>query len=398
MTRTLWAKVASNLDRNPKIRAAGADAREVYSFLLRVNRDIDADGVVPLQYIHPDYLAEALMRPVTDVTHGLHRAIEHKLIALTENGVNICGWDDNWRPPKTGAERVQDHRARKRAQKTASNTQSNGRNVTGNGVTARREEKRREEIEESREKNKEPTLTRPLGGLVAEAVKRLRGIPRAPMTAGELHDVAEVALRDTGFAVAREVRVPDRGDGRPGKVDLVLDGRVAVEIDREQPRAKSIAKLQSFPGRIVLLRGPWHTHSMPGLDAVIGLDLPGDISSIPSQSISSVTREVVRRFNAAFGRQLSPAGWEKPVSKLLAKGYREKELLGVVWWAAEEWADDPEMQPKVSPTTLFKLQSSQGYRTFPEYLSCAAERWRETHDGAKPPWEEPEPPKLEVVQ
>jgi len=103
--------------------------------------------------------------------------------------------------------------------------------------------------------------------------------------------------------------------------------------------------------------------------------------------VRRVTTTVLEAFNRAFGRNLSPDGWEESVRKLLAKGFTDPELRAVVWWAAREWADDPEMRAKVTPKTLLKLTSSQGYRTFREYLSCAGERWREEHGGEDPPWE-----------
>ncbi len=107
------------------------------------------------------------------------------------------------------------------------------------------------------------------------------------------------------------------------------------------------------------------------------------------------TASVIAAYNRCFDRSLGPEGWETGVQRLLAKGYSEAEIRGVVWWASEEWADDPAMRDKVSPATLLKLQSSQGYRTFPQYLSLAAERWRDTHGGEPPPWEKPPPQTLQ---
>lgn len=114
--------------------------------------------------------------------------------------------------------------------------------------------------------------------------------------------------------------------------------------------------------------------------------------------VKAVTAAVIEAFNKSFQRNLSPSGWEESVRKLLAKGFTEPQLRAVVWWAALEWADDPDMRAKLTPKTLLKLTSSQGYRTFGEYLSCAGERWRSTHNGAIPPWErEAVQPRLEVV-
>lgn len=59
----------------------------------------------------------------------------------------------------------------------------------------------------------------------------------------------------------------------------------------------------------------------------------------------------------------------------------------MVWWAAQEWGEDPERKAALSPMTLLKQQSSQGYRTFAQYLDLAGERWRQQHEGQAPPWE-----------
>jgi hypothetical protein len=109
------------------------------------------------------------------------------------------------------------------------------------------------------------------------------------------------------------------------------------------------------------------------------------------------TVAVIEAYNRCFERKLGADGWEKGIQKLLSAGYTEEQIRGVVWWAADEWADDPVMRDKVSPATLLKLQSSQGYRTFPQYLSCAAERWRDTHHGEAPPWERTAQPELQLV-
>jgi hypothetical protein len=76
--------------------------------------------------------------------------------------------------------------------------------------------------------------------------------------ANEFHDNAETVFREK-WKVSREFVVDDRGDGRIGRVDLVIhhpDGDIGVELDRMSPRQKSIFKLtENFDRWIVLLRG-----------------------------------------------------------------------------------------------------------------------------------------------
>lgn len=58
-------------------------------------------------------------------------------------------------------------------------------------------------------------------------------------------------LSNYGF-IKRQVSVPNRGDGRKGRIDLVFlphNSRslgIPVEIDRKTPRKKSIFKVRSF--------------------------------------------------------------------------------------------------------------------------------------------------------
>lgn len=62
--------------------------------------------------------------------------------------------------------------------------------------------------------------------------------------------------------VQRQVRVENRGDGRAGRIDLVLmtdEEAVPIEIDRMTPRAKSIFKVRSFnpDSAFVITRSPF---------------------------------------------------------------------------------------------------------------------------------------------
>ncbi len=61
--------------------------------------------------------------------------------------------------------------------------------------------------------------------------------------------------------VSRQVYVQDRGDGRGGRVDIVLHTEqevIPIEIDRRTPRAKSIFKVRSInpDSAFVITRSP----------------------------------------------------------------------------------------------------------------------------------------------
>lgn len=59
-------------------------------------------------------------------------------------------------------------------------------------------------------------------------------------------DMVASELQALGYAIIRQHWVPNRGDGKRGKVDLVAEKgpvRAAIELDRRSPRQKSIFKV-----------------------------------------------------------------------------------------------------------------------------------------------------------
>lgn len=68
-------------------------------------------------------------------------------------------------------------------------------------------------------------------------------------------------LTETGFEWKAEIPAAERGDGHSGRVDLIAERgneKYAIEIDRTNPREKSIFKLRQFDDsftKIILLRG-----------------------------------------------------------------------------------------------------------------------------------------------
>ena len=65
-------------------------------------------------------------------------------------------------------------------------------------------------------------------------------------------------LEKRGYSCTLEVPVADRGDGRSGRVDLMAErdgNQVAIEIDRDSPREKSLVKLRQFAcAKVVVVR------------------------------------------------------------------------------------------------------------------------------------------------
>lgn len=74
----------------------------------------------------------------------------------------------------------------------------------------------------------------------------------------EFHDSAIATLQAAGLDVHREYPVPERGDGREGRIDIVVideNGiRCGIELDRNSPRQKSLLKLGAVESGICVLR------------------------------------------------------------------------------------------------------------------------------------------------
>lgn len=130
-----YCQIDAHLDSNPKIRRAGRDGRDVFEFVLRRVAIARSEGIVPLKYIAPWYLADQLMCSEAEASNGVTRAVTAELICIDEHVgvVRVVGWSPEWgRRPKSNAERQADYRARNRTDSHAAVTDSNGelRDVT----------------------------------------------------------------------------------------------------------------------------------------------------------------------------------------------------------------------------------------------------------------------------
>lgn len=154
-----WAKMASNLDSHPRVRAAGRDGREVYLFILRRNAELDLHGLVPKIHVEPWYVAYELMIDQVTARNGVSRCVTAGLLHESETCFVISGWDDEWaKKPLTNAERQAKFREKELAKTGSCDngvtkvTESNDAIVTERdrnaGEERRVEEKR---VEESKE-------------------------------------------------------------------------------------------------------------------------------------------------------------------------------------------------------------------------------------------------------
>lgn len=153
-----WAKVASDLDANPKVRKAGRAGREVFLFVLRRNAALDLGGRLPVMHVESWYLADQLMMTEQEASHGLSRAVTAGLLRLDDGFVSIVGWDDEWsKRPLTEAERQAKRRAKLKASADLNDgvTESHDANVTcpdSHGSEESRSEEKREEEKREEEK------------------------------------------------------------------------------------------------------------------------------------------------------------------------------------------------------------------------------------------------------
>jgi hypothetical protein len=116
---------------------------------------------------------------------------------------------------------------------------------------------------------------------------------RAP----DLHFGVACALSEAGFTILPEFKTKPLGDVRDGKIDLVATrdgGRVAIELDDQSPRSRSLSKLRLFDGyRIVVLRGRYATEIPDGIDEVIAARM------IYEPSVDAIVRRRLSRRHRA---------------------------------------------------------------------------------------------------
>lgn len=287
-----WAKMASDLDSNPKIVRAGRNGREVFLFALRVvalrsvaDRCTDSTGgLVSRAWLDPEYVARQLQMPVADAEDGLARALKEELLADEGEMISIVGYDDEWRPPLSGTERSRRSRARQR-QGAGSNgdaTPRNGRNARPESATPRREERRREERERSDQMAPSPPADLDVRFEQAKTLwseqEDLRrglvddGIPCRPVTAGPGAGLDPVVLALVEFEVAdcRHVLACFEAESRASRSARYFDGvsnwkpenmrrALAMTIDEARKRGdEKLARSQqgrgdAGPGRVLPL-------------------------------------------------------------------------------------------------------------------------------------------------
>lgn len=143
-----WAKIDTAFHRNPKVRMAGRNARDVYFFVLLVNAERAADGELNALVVDPDYLADQLQCSVEDARDGVAKCETFHLLHVDEHVLTICGWDDEWKVA-TSTDRVRKYRQKKKQAVADNETGGNVSAVSCNGETAREIDREREREKDS---------------------------------------------------------------------------------------------------------------------------------------------------------------------------------------------------------------------------------------------------------
>lgn len=109
----LWAKIDAGFHRNPKVRKAGRDGRDVYLWLLLANRAHDFNGTIPAHYADPKYIAREIELRPNLVAKAIERCVAAGLVGVSAvGGVVLLGWDGDWRTKADDSRaRVRKHRA-----------------------------------------------------------------------------------------------------------------------------------------------------------------------------------------------------------------------------------------------------------------------------------------------
>lgn len=141
-------------------------------------------------------------------------------------------------------------------------------------------------------------------------------------------------LEGRGYSCTLEVPVADRGDGRTGRIDLVAErggNRVAIEIDREKPREKSLFKLRQFDcAKVVIVRngtGKGNRTTMDGIKICY---------------LSCEKDGLFERFWAAYPKKRSKGAARKAWDKLHADSTMLATILQAIQRAkqSEDWQKD----------------------------------------------------------
>ncbi|RYM64727.1 Conserved phage C-terminus (Phg_2220_C) [Serratia quinivorans] len=185
--------------------------------------------------------------------------------------------------------------------------------------------------------------------------------------AATLHDQAVELLSQHGLTCRREFPVDDRGDGRGGEVDILVTDesgrRCGIELDWKSPRRKSITKLNSIGGGLVVLRDVNHRGDY--LDSGVLV-----IGGCKPEVLVDRAGEVLDFLNSKInGRTPKRADTLREITERLDEGNSVDELKLVAEHRVSLLLNNPTLAHMLAPNLLFAAQ------TFGAYL-VAANAWQ----------------------
>jgi hypothetical protein len=316
-----FAKIDANLDDNPKILDAGFWGSVVYQVLLRLNRKHQLDGVLPRRYCTPKHLVRTLNLEDTP-------GIIDEPTSLMLLGLNECArvelialeednvWILGYDDEWAGPSSSSERMKKWREEQRKKDSKFDARRAQ-----IERDRRRRKKPDENVVTSGDDEVVTTRGNVVTRGTARTEQNRKETIT-GDVQDSTS--------------ETPSNGSK--------TDTDSAAERGNAKPRSRK------------------RSNSKPKVTAKQAL---------------TVTQSVIEFLNRKAKRRLQASGYIGPVKRLLQEKYTEVQMRLVVWWAIQEWGDDAKMKKRITPNTLFKMTSPQGFRTFPAYLSEAMELWEQ---------------------
>ncbi|EBP0096454.1 HNH endonuclease [Salmonella enterica] len=185
--------------------------------------------------------------------------------------------------------------------------------------------------------------------------------------AGELHDAVEAAIVDAGFDCQREYPVADRGDGRRGRVDLLVTGsdgeQCGIEIDRINVRDKSITKLKQLSDGFILVRDGVITerYEFDGIAVIGAHPATSSVANISREQLLTDAKKALEFYNVQTGTRCRDM---KPFLALMTPtttrdGYTLDDVQLVIRWVLATWRRRGDSLPK--PANICRVCRFDGY-------------------------------------
>ncbi|ARD61586.1 replication protein [Kosakonia radicincitans DSM 16656] len=185
--------------------------------------------------------------------------------------------------------------------------------------------------------------------------------------AGELHDAVEAVIVGAGFECQREYPVADRGDGRRGRVDLLVtssDGeQCGIEIDRINVRDKSVIKLKQLSDGFILVRDGVITerYEFEGIAVIGAHPATSSVENISREQLLADAKKALEFYNVQTGTHCRDM---KPFLMLMTPtttrdGYTLDDVQLVIRWVLATWRRRGDNLPK--PANICRVCRFDGY-------------------------------------